>query len=449
MRPLPQIGAPRPLPDLPVRKHTLANGLRVQIVERRDLPVVDIDVVVIGGAELDAPAHAGRMSMTAEMLDEGTHTRSAIDIAGDLDYLGAHLNVQATWDAIVTSLHVLSGRLAPALDIFTDVVLNAVFSEDEFRRKRAERLSSLQQDNDEAGIVAAKALSASIFGHEHPYGAPLNGTITSITSLGRAEVVDVYKRQCAAGNALLTVVGDVQTDEIMRVLEAGLGQWRPSAPGVARPDARIGSSQRRLLLIDKPGAAQAEVRVGHPAPARNTEDYFPITVMNAMLGGSFTSRLNTILRERMGVTYGASSRFRMRLHGGVFTAGAAVFTEAAARSAQVFVNEMERMIAEPVTAAELTRAQSYIALGLPRGFESTGDIAAHLREQVVYGLPDDYWATYVDRIFAVTPADVARAAAQHLQPAHASIVVVADREQVQNALEAAGLGDVVVTGVAM
>lgn len=447
-RVVPSIGSPRPLPAIPVRSHTLSNGLRVLIAERRELPIVDFELVVLSGAHLDAPTRAGRVRMTAEMLDEGTTTRHAIGIAAEMDDLGAHLDVHAGWDAIATSAHVLSERLEPALAVMADVVLNPTFPEDEFRKKCTERLSSLQQDRDESGILAAKALAACVFGAEHPYGAPIGGTAATVGRLARRDVENVYAHHFRPDNAVFTVVGDVSSEKILALLEAQFGGWRAPAFDETITDARPPSFARRVLLVDKPGAAQAELRVGHPAPPRNTEDYFALTIMNAMLGGSFTSRLNTILREQMGVTYGASSHFRLRKHGGLFSAGAAVFTEAAARSAQVVVAEMERMIAETVSASELRRAQSHIALGLPRSFETTDAIAARLREQIVHGLPADYWGTYVDRIFEVSPEDVARVAARHLQPAHCAIVIVADHGKVQGPLEDAGLGQVVLTDVA-
>lgn len=417
------------------------------IVERPELPVVDLDLIMMPGAGLDRPSHSGRVSMMAEMLDEGTRTRSALDIAAELDYLGAHLNVRPTWDSVSTSLHVLAERLEPALEVFSDVVLQPTFPDDEFRRKRTERLTSLQQDRDEPGALAAKAAAASVFGPAHPYGAPLDGTTAAITRLPRDEVENTYARHFAAGRPCLTVVGAVKPARILAQLETSFGKWRGQLPAAKVSGMEVPATSRRVLLVDKPGAAQAELRIAHPAPPRDTEDYFPIKVMNAMLGGSFTSRLNTILRERMGVTYGATSHFRLRQGGGLFSAGAAVLTEAVARSAQVVLEEMERMIAERVSANELQRAQSYMALGLPRSFETTADIAAHLREQVVHGLPDDYWATYVDRILDVTVEDVARVAACYLQPTQCSIVVVADRAQVQSALEEARLGEVRLTEV--
>lgn len=436
------IGTPRRLPAIPVHKHTLANGLKIVVVERRDLPMVDVEIVITSGAELDLPVHAGRTSMTAEMVDEGTPARAALDIAEELDYLGAQLDVQPGWDTTTVSLQVLAPRLEAALDILADVLLNASFPEAEFRRKQTERLTALLQERDEPQLLAGKALAASLFGPAHPYGAPIGGTHEAIERLTCTEVAALYNAQFRPTSTFVIVVGDVDTAAIIAAIDARLGSWSGAPPAAAVAQATT-AGLRRILMVDKPNAAQAELRVGHAAPPRDTADYFALKVLNTVLGGSFTSRLNTILRERMGVTYGARSRFLLRRNGGLFNAGGAVDTAAAARSAQVIVEEMRRLMSERVPPAELQRAQSYIALGVPRSFETTEDIAAHLREQLLYGLADDYWQSYVDRVLAVTADDIMDAAARHLQPDGCVIVVVADQNEVRNALEQTGLGDVV------
>lgn len=446
-RPLPKLGAPARLPHIPLRTEVLPNGLRVAVVERRALPMVDVEVIVRCGAELDAATNAGRFSMLAEMLDEGTSSRGALEIAEEIDYLGAHLDVRAGWDATVVSMRVLSQRLGDALDIVADVVLNASYPVDEFRRKQEERLNALAQEGDEAALLATKALAAGVFGSAHPFGAPLEGTQTSIRSLTREQLVTLHHEHWRAGDAIVLVVGDVSADEIVAQLAARLGAWQRGAATEAAVAAPEPGAARRVLLVDKPGAAQAEVRVGHAAPARSTRDYFPLVVLNTVLGGSFTSRLNTILRERMGVTYGAYSRFRLRRSGGLFSAGAAILTEAAANSAQVIVQEMDRLRSERVGEDELRRAQSYIALGLPRSFETTEDIAAHIHEQLLYELPGDYWERYVDNVLAVTADDVLSVAARHLHPDRCAVVVVADKRHVQGELEQRALGELVPTNV--
>ena len=441
------MGEPRRLPPLDVVQHTLTNELNVAVVERRELPIVALQIVVHAGAERDLPVNAGRASMTAELLDEGTPTRSALDIAEEIDYLGANLHIQTGWDSTVISVEVMSNRLEQALDVVADLVVNASFPNQEFDRKKKERLSNLLLERDEPPALAAKALSAGIFGSGHPYGAPVAGIRDSIQRLAREDVHAFYHDKYRPASSFVVAVGDIAAAELFRALETRFSSWRGGAAEKADVPPAPKRSERRVLLVDKPGAAQSELRVGHPGPDRTTPDYFTLKVLNTVLGGSFTSRLNSILRERMGVTYGARSNFRQKRAGGVFTVASAIQTEAIARSARVVIDELSRLREEPVEPGELKRAQSYVALGLPRHFECTSDIAAHLREQLLYHLPMDYWATYVDRLLAVTAEDVMSAAARHLQPDSAVITIVADRARVQSALSETNLGEVVLTEV--
>lgn len=447
LRSPPAVGDPPRLGKLDIRTHQFANGLRLACVEQRNLPIVDIEIVVRAGAALDAPTQAGRAVMVAELLDEGTHTRDVLAIAEAIDFLGAHLGISAGWDSTIVALHVLSDRLDAALDVMVDVVLDPAFPVAEFERKKRERLTALLQEQDEARVAANKTLARGVFGPAHPYGMPAAGTCASIEALTLADVQSFYDAYFKPANAFIVVVGDVNFADLVRDFEKRFAGWQGVAsPPVALPPARPGSATR-ILLVDKPRAAQAEIRVGHTAPHRATPDYFPLVVMNTMLGGSFTSRLNLRLREQMGVTYGASSKLGWRRQGGIFWAASAVDSEAAAESIAVMLQEMRRLRDEPVDASEMERAARYIAYGLPRSFESTEDIAAHVREQVLHGFPLDYWPRYVEQILAVSPPQVHEVAARHLQPEQAVGVVVADRRAVEDQLRQLRLGEVIITDV--
>jgi zinc protease len=443
----PAVGLPPRLEEIDIRTHRLPNGLVIACVEQRHLPIVDIELVIRAGAALDEPAHAGRAVMVAEMLDEGTHRRTVFQIADEVDYLGAHLSISAGWDTTVVALHVLTGRLPDAFEVMADVLLQPSFPEEEFERKRRERLSNLLQDRDEARVLANKALARGVYGARHPYGYPTGGTVESITALTIDEVRAFYESHYKPDNAFVVIVGDVAFDDVVRLIESRLGAWSGSAapqPTISEPTP---PNQTKVLLVDKPRAAQAEIRVGHTGPPRATADYFPLVVMNTMLGGSFTSRLNLKLREEMAVTYGASSKFGWRTRGGLFWAASAVDSEAAAASVAVMLEEMRRMRDTPVDIIEMERAAQYIAYGMPRAFETTEDIAAHVREQLLHGFPDDYWARYVDRILAVTADEVQAVAARHLQPDQAIAVVVADRAGVEPDLIETKIGEVISTDV--
>ena len=446
-RTLPVTHEPPRLGQLQIQTQKLSNGLLVACVEQRHLPIVDIELVVRAGAALDGPRNAGRAVMVAEMLDEGTLTRDVMQIAEEVDYLGAHLSTSAGWDTTLLGLHVLTSRLHEAMDIMADVLLAPSFPADEFERKKRERLTSIQQDRDEARVLANKAMARGIFGPDHPYGYPTGGTYASIEALTLADVRAFYEAHYKPDNAYVVIVGDIAFADAVSLIEDKLGSWQGHSatrpPHVETP----AQDATRILLVDKPRAAQAEIRVGHIGPARATADYFPLVVMNTMLGGSFTSRLNLKLREEMGVTYGASSKFGWRTRGGLFWAASAVDSEAAAASVAVMIDEMRRMREEPVDIVEMERAAQYIAYGLPRAFETTEDIAAHIREQLLHGFPPEYWPRYVDRVLAVTPAEVRDVAARHLHPDRAVAVVVADRTAVEADLRATGLGDVIITDV--
>lgn len=430
-----------------LQTHTLSNGVPLYIAEEHGLPLVDVEIVFQPGAVLDAGENAGRVSLTSEMLEEGTTSRSATEIAEQLEFLGGYFDIHPTHDAVGAAIHVQSKRLEAALDVASDVLLHPAFDKREFERKRGEHIRSLRQELDDAEAIAARAFAAGVFGQDHPYGVPAGGTVAALSQMGLEVLQALHAELFTAANTFVLAVGDVDAASLIPMLESRLSALQTAKPVDLPPVPMPKQAQRRVLLIDKRGAEQAELRVGHVAPPRTTPDYFALVVMNAILGGSFTSRLNTILRERMGVTYGAGTRFRLRRDGGIFSAASAVFTEAAARSAQVVVEEMTRMQQELVDEEKLVRAQRYIALGLPRSFEATADIANHLREQIVQGLPADYWQTYTTNILAVSAEEVRNAAARHLQPEQCTIAIAADASLVQDALEAAKLGDVILTQV--
>lgn len=443
----PAVGPPPRLAPLDVETHTFANGLVLAVVERRDLPIVDVEIVVRAGAALDEPSKAGRAAMVAELLDEGTITRDVMQIADEIDYLGAHLTTSAGWDTTTLSLHVLSTRLHTALDIVTDVLLRPSFPAAEFERKKRERLTALQQDRDEARLIAGKTLARGVFGSDHPFGSPAGGTYASLQALTLEDVRAYYAAHFHASNAFVVIAGDVDFDDMVRQLGERFDGWQRGTRAAREVPALANHSATHVLLVDKPRAAQAEIRVGHAGPPRNTADYFPLVVLNTLLGGAFTSRLNLRLREEMGVTYGASSRFGWRRSGGLFYASSAVDSAAAAESVAVMLHEMKQLRDQRVDSEELRRAVQYIAFGLPRSFETTEDVAAHVREQLLHGLPADYWWTYVDRVLEVNADDVAGAAARHLHPERAVAVVVADRGTVEAELKRRHIGEVVITDV--
>jgi zinc protease len=440
--PVPAGAPPVRLPT--VERAVLSNGMRVLMVRRPELPLADVHLVLPRGAAADSPSHAGRASLCAALLDEGTATRSAMEIAEAMEGLGADLGVRCGWDATTLTLHSLSTHLEAALEIFGDVALRAAFEPAELERKRAERLAQIEQDRAEPGTVAALAFHRVLYGATHPYGSPMVGTVATVRALHRQDVADFHAARLDPAQAFLVVVGDVDADAFMTMAERALADWAAAdapATSVPPPPRRAPTA---IHLIDRPGAPQAEVRAGHAGPPRLSPDYLPLLVMNTVLGGSFTSRLNQRLREEKGFTYGARSGFAFRRDGGPFQAAVAVFTDNTAETVSDILSEVDRMVREPVPEQELARARNYLAYGLPRSLESGGGLAFQLTQIELHGLGADWLDRYVDRVQAVTMEEVQRAAAAELDAAHTAVVVVGDRARVEASLDALGAGPVLV-----
>lgn len=436
----PRLGpAPAVNPPVPVQR-TLANGMKVMFVRQPELPVVSAALVIRGaGTTQDPAALPGLASFTASMLDEGAAGKSSLQIADALDLLGANLSTSAAWDAAYVNLYVLRKNFPAALRIMSDVVVRPDFPVNEVQRVRDERVTSLTRAKDEPQAIAANAFSSLVYGAQHPYGrfATVEGTRT----LDRARVQAFHGAAYRPENATLILVGDVDA-ALQAQVEQAFGAWRatgtaPAAEG-SLADPQIGATT--IYLVDKPGAAQSEIRIGHPGVRRNTPDFFALQVLNTMLGGSFTSRLNTNLRETHGYAYGAGSSFDMRLGPGPFVAAANVQTDKTAESLTEFFNELTRIGTVP--AEELDKAKSYVALGFPQEFETTQDIASKLSEQIIYGLPDGWFNDYVGKIQAVTPGDVARAAKTYITPGAFAVVVVGDLKAIEAKVRALNLGPV-------
>ena len=435
---------PRDLPKfapLHVARTRLSNGLEVIIARKPSLPILDLQLVVRGGGTIDPPAQAGRASLTAEMLDEGTRQRSALEISAYVEQLGADLDLRAGWDACFLSLHGLAHRFEPALGLVAEVVLQPTFPADEYERKHEERLHALQQEKDEPRTVAVKALARAIFGRDHAFGQPLGGTVQSVAELRGDAIEAFYRHTFAPGQAHLILAGDIEEENAVRLIERELGAWQASAR-VETALAPPANSEKGIYLIDRPGAAQSEVRFGHIGVRRDTADYFPLIVMNTILGGSFKSRLNMKLREEKGFTYGASTFFSFRRAGGSFGGGAAVFTGATGETVALSLAELRRMADGDVSSEELNRARNYLSLGFMRNFETTADIAGHLAEVALYDLPGDYLGTYADRVAAVSAEDVRRVAQKYLLPELLSVVVVGDRQRVLPQLQQLAVGPI-------
>jgi predicted Zn-dependent peptidase len=439
-----------PVPALklpPIQKRALANGLPVWIVEMHEVPVANVSLIVKAGASADPAGKYGLASFTAAMLDEGAGTRNALDLADAIDFLGASLSTGSGFDASTIRLATPVSKMDDALPLMADVALRPTFSTTELERLRKERLTSLLQARDDPSSLASAAFARMVFGPRHRYGTLLMGNDASNGEMTAAEMREFYSKYYQPQNAHLIVVGDVTAAGMLPKLEKAFGGWKsgvaPAKPAVATATQH---GPRQIYLVDKPGAAQSQIRIGWVGVPRSTADYYPLDVVNTVLGGSFSSRLNMNLREEHGYSYGAGSSFDMRQSAGPFTASAGVQSDKTVESLQEFFKELNA-IRQPISADELNRAKNYEALGFPSEFETTAGMAGNLIQLVIYGLPETFFTEYVPKILAVTSADATRVANQYIQPDRFAVIVVGDLAKIEKGIRAANLGPVKVVTI--
>ncbi len=434
---LPKAGAD-PEFSLPgIQKSKLSNGMEVWVVPQKELPIVSMNLVFNAGSMLNPAGREGLASMTADLLNTGTKTRSATEIANQLQDIGAFMNVNAGWDSTEASLQTLTRHLDSALEIYADVLLNPTYPADEIDTLKRRTIVGFRQRKDSPSVIANIAYSKLLYGADHPYGRESDGTEASVTAITREDLVKFYESYYRPNNAALVVVGDVTAKDVTSKLEKALGKWKSAeVPETKMPDANS-FDKPGIYIIDKPGAAQTEIRIGHVGVSRNHPDYIPILVMNQVLGGQFSARVNMNLREDKGYTYGARTSFSFRKGAGPFTASAGVQTAVTKESVIEFMKELNGIRGSiPVTQEELDYSKQSMIRGFPRSVETVGQISGRLADLFVYNLPPDYMNEYLEMISAVTLADVKRVANKYLQPDNMAILVVGDREKIEPGLRA-------------
>src|SRR2546423_6739363 len=442
----PELGPPPPVSLPPIITRQLPNGLKLLIVEQHELPLADFVLLVGSGSTSDPTSKPGIANLTAAMLREGTTTRKSLEIADQIAFLGINLSPASSWESSTLSLHTPTAQEDSALALFADVVLHPSFPPSDFERIRKNRLTELLQLRDQGPAIANIAFPAIVYGNAHPYGAPSLGTEASVKSLTPADLESYYRANFRPNNSTMIIVRDVNPSQIEQKINSLFGSWqRGDVPRLSYGEPPK-SQTTTIYLIDKPGAAQSSFRIGSVGVPRSTRDYFALTVMNTILGGSFTSRLNQNLRETRGYTYGAGSRFDMRRAAGPFLATAEIVTAKSDSALLEFMKELNA-IRQSVPANELFRAKRYLQLQQPGNFETTQDIAFQLLPVALYGLPLDYYNNYVQNIEAVTQADVARVAQQYINPASLAVVIVGDRKTIEQGLKATNVGPIVIRDI--
>ena len=437
---------PEPAMVLPQLQRTkLSNGLEVVLAEVHKTPLVQVNLLVGGGWSADQNGRFGIASFMSRMQDEGTKARNALQISDEAQRLGAQLSTNSTLDNCTVSLNALKPRLDASLDLLADVVLHPSFPVEEIERQRKQVLGQILQQKKQPVPMGLRILPGLLYGANHPYGQPFTGSGTEevVKSLAQQDLVAFHDTWFKSNNATLVVVGDVTLAEIQPRLEKAFGGWAAGTvpaiqlPQVAQPRATS------VYIVDKPEAAQSVLLAAHLAPPKNDPTGVPFDVLNSILGGTFTSRINMNLREDKGYTYGARSAAFDARGQGLFLCSSQVRTDVTKESITELMKELREIRStRPITAAELRKAQDNLVLQQPGEHESLGEVAGYINRLVTYGLPEDYLKTYSQKVRSTTVDGLTQLAKQRVLPDQMVLVVVGDRKVVEPKIRELNLGPI-------
>ncbi len=433
----PQPAAPRPYHFPQVIRETLPNGLRVLITENHNAPLVSFRALVRSGADHDGDI-PGLAVMMADLLDEGSGSRDAIRLAEDIGLLGATLGTGADWDASYVSVDTLSRTAEPTVEIFGDVVGKPMFPDAALERLRNERLTDILQQKDEPGAIASKRFSGFLYTGTS-YGMPVIGTEESVARISNEDIRRFYRANYLPNHSSVVVAGDIEPRSILELIRKQFADWKRGAEPSGATIAPAAIACSKIFLIDRPQAVQSEIRIGHVGVPRSSADYFPLFIMNALLGGVFNSRINLNLRERHGYTYGARSAFSFRRHAGPFVVSAPVRNDVTKESIHEILEELRRIRTGDIADGELSDTKNYLIGVFPATVQTAGDVAGRLLDMELYDLPADYFDHYRDRIAALTKEEIARVAEKYIDPDRLLIVVVGAAATVREPLKSLGV----------
>lgn len=440
----PKPGPPRDYHFPRFERRTLANGMRLVVAPATKLPLATALLVFDAGASADPAGQEGLAVLAARALLEGTATMDGAELTLRAERLGASLDASAGWDSAIVRLTALSSRLPTALALMGEILQAPAFPDREVQRLKAERLAEILQLRAEPRGLADEMFDHFAYDERSRYARPDGGSESSVGKLDREAIATFFAARYRPAGATLIIAGDISPDEAERLATATFGSWTGDAPAPAIILDTARRTSRAVHIVAKSDAPQSELRIGHRGLPRTHPDYFDVVVMNALLGGLFSSRINLNLREAHAYTYGAFSDYEWRRQAGPFAVSTAVKTDVTDAAVREVLHEIDRMRESPVSADELSLATSYLDGVFPIRFETTAAIASALATLVVHHLPDDYYDTYRARIRGVTSDRVLAAARQHIDPAALQVVVVGDPEAIRQPLGALGIGDLLV-----
>ena len=441
----PEIGQPAE-PRMPkLERLTLSNGLKVVLAERHEIPLVNVSLLVDSGFAADQFASPGTARLTASLLDQGTKTRTALEISEQLAQLGARMTATASVDTIIARLSSLKTNLDAALDVYTDVVMNPAFPDSDFARQQKLQLTSIEREKATPIQMGLRVLPGLIYGKGHAYAEPFTGTGTpeSVSKLTRQDLLKFHSTWFKPNHSTLVVVGDTTLAEMRPKLEKLFDAWKPGDTPKKNVATVPLPAKPVLYLVDRPVSQQSLILAGNAAPPKNNPDEIPILAMNGILGGDFGARINMNLREDKHWSYGAQTLLFGAVGQRPFLVYAPVQTDKTKESLAEVAKELRGIGGDhPATAEELFRVKKSETLRLPGSRETIPQVAASLEELVEYGLPDNYYDTYASKMREVSLADIGKAAGEVVAPDHMVWVVVGDRAKIEAGVRELGLGDV-------
>jgi zinc protease len=439
----PAAGPLRPYAFPPVEQFQLPNGLKVILVQKHTLPVVEGRLIVDAGAMREAAAKNGLASLTGSLLSEGTGAMSGADIARAMDALGAQYFTNGNYAAAIADVVALKNVFPQALQLTARTVIAPSFPAGEISRGKNQALAAYQQTHARTAGLASDAFIRAAFDSTAPFSRPASGTPATIGPLTRDDVVNWHRTMYAPSAATLLLVGDLTPAEARTIAQQAYGSWsgtRSAATTIENPiRANAGT---RVILIDRPGSVQSSIIIGQPGFRATDPDYLSMVALNQVFGGGFSNRVNLNLREKHGYTYGAGSVLDLRPGSGAFRVSSDVRLNATDSAIVEVVNEYKRIAGEPIPATELQGSLNSLVAGFPSSVQTVQQLAGRIQQLIIWGLPVDYFATYRERLAAVTPDDVRRVATSKLTPDNLVVVVAGDLSKIEAPIRARNLGTV-------
>ena len=440
----PAPGPLRPFKVPEIRETRLPNGIRVVVAERRSLPVVHSRIIVNAGSLHEPGDKNGLAALTGALLIEGgTVELPSADLARKIEEIAAQIGSSASFSSGGITVSSLTNVFDSAMTLAASALRTPGFAEREFTRVRGQSVATYEQAMSTVGGIADRTWSRAMYAANAPYSRNPLGTATSLNSITRDDVVAWHKRMYVPANTTILYVGDISFDKAVALTTKLFGSWTGEAPSLTIPANSFQTATgTRVILVDRPASVQSQIYVGVPGIATTDDDFFKMTVLNRILGGGFTSRINTNLRERRGFTYGANTNLATLQNAGTFQAVSSVRTSATDSALAEVMNEYRRIVSEEVPAAEYSAALNNIVASFPASVQSVQELAGRLQTLLIYGMPLDYYNTYREKLGAVTAADVLAVAKKRLNPDAVTMVVVGDLKTIEAPIRARNFGTV-------